>query len=544
MEADKYTSYSLSKDPDEGEQRSTGPEVKPVEVNVYRDPELVALDNLRMFLPMFPGSKTKHFFTPNEQEVFEKRMYIADVWPILLILQDFQSHLNETGNQMGARQAFIGKKIEDNKVFNVKVLHNLALLGSEIQHFETNLQTVTAVEQGVKSIQEKLRNVIKKTFNLLDLIPEEERVDIPCPIEVSVPYLRKDQYTSINLYEKTPHYLAISLEDKDHYRFVEDKWLQDILPNWDALCQPDEKTYFWREGIPFRLRGCVWKKLIPNKLNLTEELYMELQVKAHQANSTIIDWSLPPEQVVAPPSVENISPKVPRIITINSPKFSERNTRELIRRDLPRTFPELKLFKNPESEPYNQILKVLETAAYFQPEIGYVQGMSYVAATLLLFMNHYDTFVCFTNLMNTPFMRSVCRVELADLAKHSQLFQIIFAQYAPELYEHFNNLNITTEHFLLDWWLTLFTKAVSLPLACHIWDCFLIEGEIFVHYVAVGALKLSDTQLLKANFEECLDLVTVQIPKSLTDVALFSIIKEFSITPKIQAIMEEMHDVI
>jgi len=146
--------------------------------------------------------------------------------------------------------------------------------------------------------------------------------------------------------------------------------------------------------------------------------------------------------------------------------------------------------------------------------------------------------------MNTPFMRSVCRVELADLAKHSQLFQIIFAQYAPELYEHFNNLNITTEHFLLDWWLTLFSKAVSLPLACHIWDCFLIEGEIFVHYVAVGALKLFDTQLLKANFEECLDLVTLQIPKSLTDTTLFPIIKEFEITPKIQAIMEEMHDVI
>jgi len=218
----------------------------------------------------------------------------------------------------------------------------------------------------------------------------------------------------------------------------------------------------------------------------------------------------------------------------------EKNTRELIRADLPRTFPEFKLFRNPESDAYNQILKVLETSAYFQPVIGYVQGMSYVAATLLLFMNHYDAFVCFTNLMNTPFMMSVTRVELAHLAKHSQLFQIIFAQYAPELCEHFNNLNITTEHFLLDWWLTLFSKSVSIPLACHIWDCFLIEGEIFVHYVAVGALKLFSSELLKASFEECLDLVTEQIPKNLNDTALFSIIKEFNVTSKIHAIMEEM----
>jgi len=273
---------------------------------------------------------------------------------------------------------------------------------------------------------------------------------------------------------------------------------------------------------------------------------MELQVKAHQANANGEDGppsapiSAPASTSATPTAESSRSPATPRIIRINTPKLPERNTRELIRRDLPRTFPDLKLFKNPESEPYNQILKVLETAAYFQPEIGYVQGMSYVAATLLLFMNHYDTFLCFTNLLNTPFMRSVCRVEPADLAKHSQLFQIIFAQYAPELYEHFNNLNITTEHFLLDWWLTLFTKSVSLPLACHIWDCFLIEGEIFVHYVAVGALKLFEAQLLKASFEECLDLVTLQIPKNITESSLFAIVKEFTITPKIQAIMEEM----
>jgi len=74
----------------------------------------------------------------------------------------------------------------------------------------------------------------------------------------------------------------------------------------------------------------------------------------------------------------------------------------------------------------------------------------------------------------------------------------------------------------------------------HMGLFFLIEGEIFVHYVAVGALKLFEAQLLKASFEECLDLVTLQIPKNITESSLFAIVKEFTITPKIQAIMEEM----
>jgi len=301
------------------------------------------------------------------------------------------------------------------------------------------------------------------------------------------------------------------------------------------------KFNFWRQSIPFRLRGHVWQKLIKNNLNLTPEKYMDLQNKAHQArgiDANAVDGT--DNNVNNTESAQDISAQVSKLITINSEKKHEVNVLELIRRDLPRTFPEFQLFKQPESDAYNQILKVLETAAYFQPEIGYVQGMSYVAATLLLFMNHYEAFVCFTNLMNTPFLKSVCTVQLKDLAKHSHLFQIIFAHYAPELYQHFHNLNITTEHFLLDWWLTLFTKSVPLPLACHIWDCFLIEGEIFIHYVAVGILKLFESQLLKASFEDCLKIISEQIPRNITGQALFSTIKDYQITPKIQAIMDEM----
>lgn len=295
------------------------------------------------------------------------------------------------------------------------------------------------------------------------------------------------------------------------------------------------KYNFSRETIPLRLRGHVWQRLISNKLGITPEKYMELQMKSHAQYNN----NNPDVQEIDNPTEQDISVQS-KFVTITRDKKRDINILELIRRDLPRTFPEYQLFKQPESEAYNQILKVLETAAFFQPEIGYVQGMSYVAATLLLFMNHYEAFLCFTNLMNTPFLKSVCTVQLQDLARHSQLFQIIFAHYAPELYQHFGNLNITTEHFLLDWWLTLFTKSVPLPLACHIWDCFLIEGEIFVHYVAVGILKLFENQLLKASFEDCLKIISEQIPKNISETALFATIKDYHITPKIQAIMEEM----
>lgn len=46
--------------------------------------------------------------------------------------------------------------------------------------------------------------------------------------------------------------------------------------------------------------------------------------------------------------------------------------RNLIERDLPRTFPELGFFDRAESIAYNEILKVLESAAVFSEHIGYV----------------------------------------------------------------------------------------------------------------------------------------------------------------------------
>lgn len=70
-----------------------------------------------------------------------------------------------------------------------------------------------------------------------------------------------------------------------------------------------------------------------------------------------------------------------------------------IKMDVSRTFPSLGLFQpgNPYHEPLHDLL-----AAYvaYQPLIGYVQGMSFLAAILLLVINDpYEAFVVFAHLM-------------------------------------------------------------------------------------------------------------------------------------------------
>lgn len=53
--------------------------------------------------------------------------------------------------------------------------------------------------------------------------------------------------------------------------------------------------------------------------------------------------------------------------------------------------------------PYYDVLhSLLGAYVCYQPEIGYVQGMSFIAAVLLLNMEEIDAFVCFANLLNKP----------------------------------------------------------------------------------------------------------------------------------------------
>jgi hypothetical protein len=74
--------------------------------------------------------------------------------------------------------------------------------------------------------------------------------------------------------------------------------------------------------------------------------------------------------------------------------------------DLPRTWPGLDFVGTPGPF-YEQLETVLHCYALFRPDIGYVQGMTFLAAMLGLFLNTtYDVFVAFANLLHSHFFLS------------------------------------------------------------------------------------------------------------------------------------------
>jgi len=203
------------------------------------------------------------------------------------------------------------------------------------------------------------------------------------------------------------------------------------------------------------------------------------------------------------------------------------NNKALIEQDVPRTFPGVSLFN--ELSPIHQQLKfLLEAYALFCPEIGYVQGMSHIGGMLLLYLEEFSAFVILANLLNSHFFKSLYKLDIPEILKHIRIYDLMFSANLPWLFDTFKNLNITAEHYLLDWLFTMFSRCIPFSLLGRLWDCLLLEGEIFLFQCALAILRILSPQLKRSSFEEILQCFR-HPPQDLIGLRLFSVLETIQV---------------
>lgn len=140
--------------------------------------------------------------------------------------------------------------------------------------------------------------------------------------------------------------------------------------------------------------------------------------------------------------------------------------------------------------------------------MGYVQGMSYIAGMLCLYLDPYDSFIALCNLINTRFLTSLFMLNAEELKSYLRIYDLLFYKQLPELYKKFSELQISPELYLLDWFMTLFSKSFPLSVASRIWDCYIFEGEVILYRASVGILSYLSPKLEKMGFEEIARLLS------------------------------------
>jgi len=156
---------------------------------------------------------------------------------------------------------------------------------------------------------------------------------------------------------------------------------------------------------------------------------------------------------------------------------------------------------------------ILQLFVVYRPDIGYTQGMSYLAAQLVKTLrDRYKAFVCLANILCT---QSLFRALFATqnilnpkVIARVNLFNILLESNIPELYHHLKSVGITLENTFIKWTIGLFGTVIKPGKTLDVlWDHFLIKGEQEVYRSAIAILMLLKDDLLEGGFPQCVNIM-------------------------------------
>uniref|UniRef100_A0A336LY84 CSON008111 protein n=1 Tax=Culicoides sonorensis TaxID=179676 RepID=A0A336LY84_CULSO len=191
----------------------------------------------------------------------------------------------------------------------------------------------------------------------------------------------------------------------------------------------------------------------------------------------------------------------------------ETSCETVIQRDLNRTFPAHKFFKDSGGSGQDSLYKVSKAYAVHDSEIGYCQGLSFISASLLLHMPEEDAFALLVAFMYNYKLRDLYKLGFEAL--YLRLYQLnrLLKEQLPDLADHFEQNGVETHMFASQWFLTLFTARFPLCFVFHVLDIFLLDGMMIIFQVAMTLLYVCKKDLLELDFEGILKYIRVSLPK-------------------------------
>ncbi|KAF7271054.1 hypothetical protein GWI33_016018 [Rhynchophorus ferrugineus] len=185
---------------------------------------------------------------------------------------------------------------------------------------------------------------------------------------------------------------------------------------------------------------------------------------------------------------------------------------KVIRRDIARTYPEHDFFKEKDGLGQESLFNVIKAYSLHDREVGYCQGSGFIVGLLLMQMPEEEAFAVLVKIMQDYRMRDMFKPSMAELGLCMFQLESLVSEQLPDLNQHFQSQNFHTSMYASSWFLTLFTTALSLPLACRIMDVFLSEGMEIIFKVALAMLTLGKDELMSLDMEGMLKYFQKELP--------------------------------
>ena len=213
-----------------------------------------------------------------------------------------------------------------------------------------------------------------------------------------------------------------------------------------------------RKGIPDSLRGYAWQKII----NVDEFYQKDLYEK------------------------------------ISEEEF-DKNVEQVIIKDIDRTFPQCSFFKEKYGGGQRQLYKVLVNYSKYNKNVGYVQGMGFIAALMLTYMDEERTFFMMHTLMKKRDLESLYLPGFPGLNKKLFVLLNLEKKYLPKVYNVLKKFDVIPFSYASEWFLCLFSRNLKFNSLVRIFDTFILEGYKVIYRFSLAFLKLKEQKIIECT---------------------------------------------
>ena len=317
-------------------------------------------------------------------------------------------------------------------------------------------RTPTIIEKNLMESVRKMENITKENLELAEKIKFKNNSDRIIETD-EFGFLKKDSNVSENFDNENKNII-----NKDSNKLTQEqiltinarteKW-QDMLNNYKKY-QTTKRSKLksrTRKGIPDSLRSVVWQLFAESQKLVQKNLFENLDKQE-----------------------------------------LDKETEGVIIKDLDRTFPSCQLFKEKYGVGQRKLYRVLANYSKFNKVLGYVQGMGYLVAIFLLYMDEESSFYMLHSLVKNYGFEGLYKEGFPELKKKFYVLLNLEKKYIPKIYDIFKRDGVYVSIYASQWFLCLFTKDLKPSILVRIFDVFLFEGYKVIYRFALAFLKLKE----------------------------------------------------
>uniref|UniRef100_A0A6B2L4B7 Rab-GAP TBC domain-containing protein n=1 Tax=Arcella intermedia TaxID=1963864 RepID=A0A6B2L4B7_9EUKA len=168
-----------------------------------------------------------------------------------------------------------------------------------------------------------------------------------------------------------------------------------------------------------------------------------------------------------------------------------------IEKDLPRTFPLHPVFISKEGT--DALRRILLAFSIRHPQIGYTQGMNFLAGFLLLLMEEELAFKVLIIIVEY-FIPQYYMTDMPGLHADQMVLAILVRDELPRLHQHLQSLQLDLGVITYRWFLCLFINTLPYSTVLRIWDILFCKGTSTIIITAFALLKLMEDKLCSQSF--------------------------------------------